>query len=161
MEDRQDRGRVENKRRHQILPFRRSGRGPPERQDLVTAFVFDSSAVLAIFHREPGADVVRAALPAACISSVNYAEVITKLIEEGLPFGEAEALFKRLYCPVVEADEDRAAMAGAMHEETRRSGVSLGDRFCLQLARELHVPVLTIDRRWKTLDLGVEVTLIR
>ena len=127
----------------------------------MTAFVLDSSAILAIFHREPGADVVRAALPAACISSVNYAEVITKLIDEGLPFGEAETLFERLYCFVVEADKDRAALAGAMHEATRRTGISLGDRFCLQLARELHAPVLTTDRRWTALDLGVEVTLIR
>jgi len=114
-----------------------------------------------MFHREPGGDVVRAALPTACISAVNYAEVITKLIEEGLPFDQADALFKRLYCPVVEADEDRAALAGATHEETRRTGVSLGDRFCLQLGRELNVPVLTTDTRWKSLDLGVEVTLIR
>jgi PIN domain nuclease of toxin-antitoxin system len=31
----------------------------------------------------------------------------------------------------------------------------------LQLDRELSLPVLTTDRRWKTLDLGLEVTLIR
>ena len=124
-------------------------------------FVLDSSAVLADLHGEPGADVVAAALPTACISVVNYAEVITKLIEEGLPFAQAEVLFRRLYCPVIEADEDRASLAGALHEMTRRTGVSLGDRFCLQLGRELNVPVLTTDRRWKALDLGVEVTLIR
>jgi ribonuclease VapC len=128
---------------------------------LVIAFVFDSSAILALLHREPGADIVRAALATACISAANYAEVVTKLIEEGLPFGQAETYFTRLYCPVIEVDEDRAALAGAMHEETRRTGLSLGDRFCLQLARELHVPVLTTDTRWKSLDLGVEVTLIR
>ncbi|HEY2708698.1 MAG TPA: type II toxin-antitoxin system VapC family toxin [Caulobacteraceae bacterium] len=124
-------------------------------------FVFDSSAILAEAHDEPGAEVVRGALPTACISAVNFAEVITKLIEEGLPSGQAETLFKRLYCLVVEADEARAALAGAMHERTRRTGVSLGDRFCLQLAEELKLPVLTTDRRWKTLDLGIEIRLIR
>jgi ribonuclease VapC len=128
---------------------------------MVIEFVFDSSAILADLHGELGASIVEAALPTACISAVNYAEVITKLIEEGLPFIQAEDLFQRLYCPVIEADEDRAALAGALHEQTRRTGVSLGDRFCLQLARELNVPVLTTDRRWSTLDLGVEVTLIR
>jgi ribonuclease VapC len=128
---------------------------------VVIESVLDSSAILALAHHEPGADMVRTALPSACISAVNYAEVITKLIEEGLPFSHAETFFARLYCKVVEVDEARAALAGEMHEKTRRTGVSLGDRFCLQLAQEFHVPVLTTDRRWKTLDLGVEVTLIR
>jgi len=128
---------------------------------VVIEFVLDSSAILAELHGEPGADTVRSVLPTACVSVVNYAEVITKLIDEGLPFSRAEDLFERLYCEVVDADKHRGALAGAMHEETRRTGVSLGDRFCLQLARELKLPALTTDRRWKTLDLGVEVTLIR
>jgi ribonuclease VapC len=128
---------------------------------VVIECVFDSSAILADLHGEPGADVVAATLPRACISAVNYAEVITKLIEEGMPFAQAENLFRRLYCPVIEADEDRAALVGGLHEKTRRTGVSLGDRFCLQLAMEFGVPVLTTDRRWQTLDLGVEVTVIR
>lgn len=124
-------------------------------------FVLDSSAVLAKLHGAPGAEVVDAALASACISAVNYAEVITKLIDEGLPFSQAEDIFERLSCPVVEADKLRGALAGAMHDATRRTGVSLGDRFCLQLARELKVPVLTTDRAWSGLDLGVEVRLIR
>lgn len=124
-------------------------------------FVLDSSAILARLHGEPGGEIVRAALPKACISSVNFAEVITKLIEEGLPFGQATDLFDRLYCEVVDADKHRSALAGALHEQTRRAGISLGDRFCLQLAQELGVPALTTDQRWATLDIGVEVTLIR
>jgi len=128
---------------------------------VVIEAVLDSSAILALVLLEPGADAVRATLPNACISAVNYAEVITKLIDEGLPFSQAQTFFERLYCPVIDVDEDRAALAGEMHEKTRRTGVSLGDRFCLQLAQELRVPALTTDRRWKTLDLGVEVTLIR
>ena len=123
--------------------------------------VLDSSAILAELHDEPGADAVRAAMPTACISVVNYAEVITKLIDEGLPFNQAEDFFERLFCEVIDADKHRGASVGAMHEVTRRTGVSIGDRFCLQLARELNVPVLTTDRLWKSLDLGVEVMLIR
>lgn len=128
---------------------------------MVIEFVLDSSAVLARLHGEPGALTVDAALSTSCISAVNYAEVITKLIEEGLPFNQAEDIFERLSCKVVDADKYRGAWTGAMHEKTRRTGVSLGDRFCLQLARELGVAVLTTDRRWQTLDLGVEVILIR
>jgi PIN domain nuclease of toxin-antitoxin system len=48
-----------------------------------------------------------------------------------------------------------------MHEKTRRTGVSMGDRFCLALAQETGARALTADRRWKDLDLGVTITLIR
>jgi ribonuclease VapC len=112
-------------------------------------------------HNEPGAEVVRAALPTACISAVNYAETISKLIDEGLPLYQAEDLFDRLYCEVIDADKYRSGLVGSMPEATRRTGISLGDRFCLQLGRELGVPVLTTDRRWKDFELGVEIILIR
>ena len=68
---------------------------------------------------------------------------------------------ERLHCEIIDADKYRSAIVGAMHEKTRRRGISLADRYCLQLARELRVPLLTTDRDLKTLDLDVEVTLIR
>jgi len=38
---------------------------------------------------------------------------------------------------------------------------SLGDRVCLALARRRGLPVLTTDKPWADLDLGIEVRLIR
>ena len=84
-----------------------------------------------------------------------------KLVDAGLPFAEAENVIDRLNCEVIEADKSRSALVGSVQDVTRRTGVSLGDRFCLQLGREPGVPVLTTDRRWKDLDLGVEVVVIR
>ena len=127
----------------------------------MTRVVLDASAVLAKLLSEPGADVVSAALGSASISAINYAEVVTSLIEHGMPPREARDALEWFGCEVVEADKHRAILAGELHAVTRRIGVSLGDRFCLALGRELGVPVLTTDRRWKTLDLDVEVTLIR
>jgi ribonuclease VapC len=127
----------------------------------MTEFVLDSSAVLADLRGEPGAEVVRAASPTSYLSAVNYAEIITKLIEAGTPPDEAGAIAEQLGYTVVVADQARAASAGKLHARTRRTGVSIGDRFCLALAEELSLPALTGDRRWRTLKLGVEVTLIR
>ena len=123
--------------------------------------VLDSSAILATLFGEPGGDLAKAAMKGACISAVICAEVLTKLIDQGLTAIQAQDAIDRLGCELMEVDKYRGALAGALHERTRRRGISLGDRFCLALAEELGLPVLTSDRRWTTLDLGVEVTLIR
>ena len=46
--------------------------------------VLDASAVLARLRAERGGDVVQARAPDAVISAVNYAEVISKLIDLGV-----------------------------------------------------------------------------
>jgi ribonuclease VapC len=121
----------------------------------------DASAILADLHGEPGGETVRASIESSVISAVNLAEVITKLIDNGMTAEQAWSLSDQLNCEVLDADRRRAGAAGALHAKTRRTGVSLGDRFCLALAEELGVPALTADRRWKELDLGIQVQLIR
>jgi ribonuclease VapC len=121
----------------------------------------DASAILADLHGEPGGETVRASIESSVISAVNLAEVITKLIDNGMTAEQAWSLSDQLNCEVLDADRRRAGAAGALHAKTRRTGVSLGDRFCLALAEELGEPALTADRRWKELDLGIQVQLIR
>jgi ribonuclease VapC len=58
-------------------------------------------------------------------------------------------------------DRELVFAAGALHAETRRLGLSSGDRACLALAASLGALVLTTDRAWQAADLGVEVELIR
>lgn len=127
----------------------------------MTETVLDASAILADIWDEPGAEVVRAARPGAIISAVNFAEFISKLIDRGMSGEEARLFVDRLAYQVVAADEAQALIAGMLREKTRRSGLSLGDRFCLALAQEIAAPILTSDRAWADLDLGVEIVLIR
>ena len=127
----------------------------------MTSFVLDSSAVLASLFGEPGGDDVDVAIEESLLSAANYAEIITKLIDKGVSPQDASDATSQLRCEVATVDEERAAAAGVLHARTRGKGVSLGDRFCLALAQELGLPALTADRRWKDLDLDVEVTLIR
>jgi len=124
-------------------------------------FVLDASAVLADLHGEPGGEIVRPVIQTSAISAVNLAEIITNLIDHGVPVEQAAFVTDQLRCEVLDADRQRASAVGALHARTRRTGVSLGDRFCLALAHELGVPALTADRRWKDLDLGIQVQLIR
>ncbi len=127
----------------------------------MTETVLNSSAVLASIQREPGADNVDAALTGAAISAINFAEVVSKLISRGLPDADAVIAARRFGAELVDVDGDQAAMAGVIHAATRAAGISMADAFCLALAKQRNLPVLTADRAWKALDLGVEVTLIR
>lgn len=46
-------------------------------------------------------------------------------------------------------------------EQTRSFGLSLGDRACLSLGLRLGVAVLTSDRLWLNLNLGLDILAVR
>ena len=51
-------------------------------------------------------------------------------------------------------------MAGMLHAATKKGGLSFRDRACIALARRENGSVITADRNWARLQLGVEVELI-
>ncbi len=123
--------------------------------------VLDSSAVLAVLNAEPGADLVTAALDDAVISTVNYAEVVTKLIERGTGDGEARAALQAIALNTADFDLELAHRTGVLRSSTLRRGRSLGDRACLALAEREGVPVITADSSWAGAISSVEIRLIR
>ena len=127
----------------------------------MTTHVADASAILAMLDREPGHQRVAAALPATVMSTVNLAEIVTNLINKGIPAADARRTTESLEIETVPLDRELALATGALREVTRSHGLSLGDRACLALGRHLALPVLTADRAWVELDVGVEVQLIR
>ena len=127
----------------------------------MTETVFDSSAVLAALQNESGADVVERSMDDAVISTVNLAEVMTKLVVGGLTREAARRAFDGLGIAVVDFTRDLAEDAGELVTHTRRFGLSLGDRACLALARREKLPVLTADRTWRDVEVGVRIELIR
>jgi ribonuclease VapC len=127
----------------------------------VSSVVLDSSALLAFIHGEPGGEVVAGVVGEALISSVNLAEVVTKLVERTGSLDLARAALGMANVDVVDFDRLQAEQAGALVTRTLSRGLSLGDRACLTLAAREALPVLTADRIWATLKLAVEVRLIR
>jgi len=131
------------------------------------AAVLDASALLTYLHDEPGADHVALALERGCaISAANWAETLTKLADAGRGPDEVTAALREqgllnAAIHVVAMDEEAAREVARLRPLTKKAGLSLGDRACLALGRLLQLPVLTTDRAWKGLDLGVEVVLIR
>jgi ribonuclease VapC len=123
--------------------------------------VLDSSAVLAVFRSEPGADLVLDHAKGAAISAVNLVEIVSTVIDRGGTAAAARRNVARLQMTVVSFDEGQAQSAAELRPLTRHLGLSLGDRACLALAQKLGATVLTGDRHWAQLDLGVEIQLIR
>jgi PIN domain nuclease of toxin-antitoxin system len=123
--------------------------------------VLDSSAVLASLLDEPGGGAALAVARTGAISGINFAEVVSKLVAVGGSEDQALATAYGFGVEITPVDEQQAETAGLLHARVRRQGISIGDAFCLALAKRLAVPVITADRRWKMLDIGVEVVLIR
>jgi ribonuclease VapC len=127
----------------------------------VNEVVLDASAILALLNAEPGAEAVEETLPGAVISTVNLSEAVAKLAEKGMPETVIRVALGEIGLRVIPFDEGLAYRAGMLRVSTRSAGLSFGDRACLALGRQLNLPVLTTDRDWASVDVGVEVRLIR
>jgi ribonuclease VapC len=96
--------------------------------------VLDASALLALINQEPGFEKVAAAISTACMSSVNVAEVVSKLMDKGFSEVEIREIFEALKVLIIPFDEEQGFIAGLLRAETKSLGLSLGDRACLSLA---------------------------
>lgn len=124
-------------------------------------FILDTSALLAVMLDEQGAEKVRPHIATAHISVVNLCETYTRLVEAGLSREDAEHQVMRLELRIRNFPEAHALEAAMLRPLTRHLGLSLGDRACLALGLLNDLPVLTADRAWAALDVGVEIVLIR
>ena len=127
----------------------------------MTGSVFDSSALLAMTFDEPGANIATRWLDDGLISAVNVAEVLGRYLDQGASDDQARRWFEDFGLDIRPFDRGLAFAAGLLRRQTREYGLSLGDRACLSLAMRERTPVVTADKAWGTLDLDVEIQLIR
>jgi ribonuclease VapC len=131
-------------------------------------FVLDASALLAHRLAEPGGEVVRGSLAeqAAVMTAVNWAEVLSRMASAGADSDEvaerlaSEAALGDVLTVVALTGGDGPAIA-RLRPTTRHLGLSLADGACLAVAQRLGLPVLTTDRAWAQLQMGVEIRLAR
>lgn len=124
--------------------------------------VMDASAILAYFQHEKGYKQVSQILKkGAAISTVNFSEVLAKVIEKGF---EIDDISRRLLAlglvPFVFNDAD-AQLAAQLYPQTKKLGFSLGDRACLALSMRLGLPAYTADQDWRKLENDFQIILIR
>lgn len=126
----------------------------------MSEIVLDASALLAKIKGERGAAKVAAAIATARISVVNYAEVVTHFVHAGMPEREVDAMLDPLPMTIVPVDKAQAQLAGRLRAVTAEAGLSLGDRFCLALARRDGLPAWTSDLEWKKVAAAADVKVV-
>jgi ribonuclease VapC len=125
----------------------------------VNECVLDASAILACLNDEPGGhEIATLTREAHClVSTVNWSEVLTRLLDWGLTNDEAYEAATSIDIQIISFDVPLARRCAEYRAATRIKGLSLGDRACLALAERAGVPVYTADRPW--LDLAVPLNL--
>jgi PIN domain nuclease of toxin-antitoxin system len=123
--------------------------------------VLDASIILAVLNQEDGSQGMTGFIANAAISTVNLSEVVAKMAIAGIPEEVVKQILSGMKLKVIPFSEEHALRAGMLIPFTRSLGLSLGDRACLALGLSLSQPVLTTDRLWGNLNLGIEIRVMR
>lgn len=132
---------------------------------MTTKIVLDASSVIALINREKGCEIVEKYLEDSIISTVNFAEVIAvvnrELFKTEADRIEGLKLITDTLPQIIDFDINQAIISAEFDSITKKYGLSLGDRACLALAKYKSIPVLTADKAWSKLNLGIKIKLIR
>jgi len=129
---------------------------------MTNKIVFDSSALIMLFAKEPGYESVKHNLKYAIISSVNIAEVYKYCIEvQNLAEDDCRCLIKLSGIKIIDFCEEQALISARIIKKTKQHGLSLGDRGCIALAMFKNHSILTCDKIWQKVDLDVEFIMAR
>ncbi len=123
--------------------------------------MLDSSFLLAVLFREQLNIHALGYLKGSTMSSVNFAEVWTKLHQINmLETHRIDAVFGLLHAIEIFTPE-QARMTGLLQASTKHAGLSLGDRACLALALQSNAEAITTDRAWARIDVGCPIHVVR
>ncbi len=125
-------------------------------------YVLDSSALIALLGLEAGHERVAGLLDRSIISAVNLAETVNKLARETPSASVVQQLLAHMELTVVDWSEDMAYRSVEFTRFNKSHGLSLGDRACLTLAKQLKATAVTSDRAWRNAPtLGVHIMIFR
>jgi ribonuclease VapC len=125
-------------------------------------YILDSTALIALVGLESGFERVLELLAHSAVSAVNLAETANKLLEKGFSQAEVRASLAKLELQVEDWSEDMAYRSAEFTPFNKSHGLSLGDRACLTLAKQLRATAVTSDRAWRRIPaLGVRIMIFR
>lgn len=126
--------------------------------------ILDSSALLALINEEKGADIVETLIGRIVMSSVNVAEVASKIYDTLELFDEEKAKIsiEPFVNTIVDFDKSISFISAAIRAQTHNKSLSLGDRACIATGICLNMDIYTADKAWTELNIpNVKIHLIR
>lgn len=123
--------------------------------------VLDTSAVLALCFAEAGAHFVLARGKRGVVSAVSYSEAMAKCVDLGMPLDVVQRALAGLYLEIIPFDQKHGLVAASFRAATRSLSFSFAERACLATAALANLPVLTAERKWKDVETGLEILLVR
>jgi ribonuclease VapC len=125
-------------------------------------YILDSTALIALVSLETGSQRIVELLENSAVSAVNLAETANKLLEKGFSVAQVRESLAKLELKVENWSEDMAYRSAEFTRFNKSHGLSLGDRACLTLAKQLHATAVTSDRAWRRVpSLGVPIMIFR
>lgn len=128
---------------------------------MTNSVVIDSSVVLAILQKEKGFERLIPYLQNGILAANNALEIACVLHRNGLPLSRIQSIFQQLSLKPVPFAGNNIWAVTEIYSRTRHLGLGYSDCICLGLAKELQIPVVTLDRAWEGLNVGVEIILAR
>ena len=127
-------------------------------------YIMDASAIIAVANQEPCIPELADMFLESVITTINLAEALTVIIR--LFDADPDTIWNELgnfvqhHYPL---DDELTYEVVKMAPYAKKYGLSMGDRYCLALAKKLQLPVYTADRIWKETEaeFGLTVVLIR
>lgn len=126
----------------------------------MSKFVVDASALLGMLLNEEPARKVEKLLASSAMSAVNFSETVAKLTDIDIPEKKVREILESLPMEIYSYDKKQAYISGLLRATTKARGLSLGDRACLSLGIVLGHTVVTMDKAWRNLNIGVGIEVL-
>jgi len=123
--------------------------------------LLDTSAIIALLRKEPGYEILEEVIANSAISTVSLGELVSVLSRSNIIENEIDEIIKDLVPEIIPFTEDIAINTGKLIKQTKKLGLSLGDRACIATEIYHNMSVYTTDKIWKELKTSAEIIVVR
>ena len=125
-------------------------------------YVLDATALIALVAQESGSERIAELLENSVVGAVNLAETANKLLEKGFSAAAVRESLAKLELKIEDWTEAMAYRSAEFTRFNKSHGLSLGDRACLTVAKQLRITAVTSDSTWRRApSLGVPIMIFR
>lgn len=128
---------------------------------MISKIVFDSSALIILFAKEKGYEIVKKYLKYGIISSINVAEVYQYCMEvQDLTENDCHDLLMLSGIKIIDFSKEQALITAKISNQTKQYKLSFQNHACIALAMVKNRQILTQHTAWQEMDLDVGFVIV-